>query len=285
MRFFLAILALTVTTAGCKTLKNDPSIPPNDLTIQQLRLEFSGCGAISQIGTAACYPTGQIKVVTEFPGTVSFISNKDCGIKEQVLATPPMTEIGFTGILGKLCNLIVVYSPDYPVDSSGIVKRSLQGELTFLGDEKYDIYENIAITDASILHIGFKNVIKGAFVSRQFEAPVLFKDSLDFKPKVVGSDLLQIKLWKPDGSQEFRVYPANYYSHKLKNLTLIKKMTKDWIYLTYDEPVSFISSNFSVIYGNKGKIPASFTGITRAYTAAGRTLVTKWTKGVVDWEK
>ena len=81
MGIFMAVLIALLI--GCKaTLQQDPAPLPTGITVQQARLEFQGCGLDgNDVGTTICTPGHPISIVTEFPGTVTFLATGACRVR------------------------------------------------------------------------------------------------------------------------------------------------------------------------------------------------------------
>ena len=67
---YLLFIFLFLVSCNTPQLKPDAAPAPADPLIKQARLEFSGCGYDSIVGTLACSPGQSVKVLTEFPGRV-----------------------------------------------------------------------------------------------------------------------------------------------------------------------------------------------------------------------
>jgi hypothetical protein len=284
------LLTLTLfLLAGCiPQLRPDPAPSPSDLNVNQSRLEFHGCGYRSLVGTASCYPGQAVKVVTEFEGNVTYAaSGAGCSLRDDIAATPPETSIPTPQHPpGVSCAVIVIYLPKLPNKASPIPTRSLYGEVIFQPDNSYQYKGNIGITDLETVKLTFPGNVRGAYTSRQFNAPIQFSgDTVSFRPLTRGTDLILIKMFDAAGKATQFSYTANYYSAQARKLTYSLTRNGDYVTLKLDEAVSVatIEGAQDPMFDLEFQLSADYSGIVRAYSAKGRTLVLGIKKGKVAW--
>jgi hypothetical protein len=284
----IGLISFLFLISSCTSfqLRPDPAPSPIDPNISQARLEFQGCRAEdSQIGTIACLPGDKLSIVTEFPGTVIYFSSGDkCSVRVEARATLPKTEIQLP-TFDSICPLVVYYLPDYPKASSSVYPiKGLFGEVSLQPDSKYEPFGNFSITTSEILKIQFPNAVRGAFISRQLSNPQTFEgDTLAMKPALVGLDLIQVKLWMADGSNQFKVVPGNFFSPFALQILFDPVLKPKKLEITFPEVVSIVTVNHEIHTELKLKLEPDFTGEIRAYTVQGRTLLAKYSKGVLQW--
>lgn len=276
---------------SCKTtdLKPDGAPQPSDPLVNQARLEFRGCGYLSNMGTVACAPDMEIKVITEFPGIVSYFADGEgCGVRDDIQATPPETVLPRPQMEpGVSCALTVIYLPQYPNADSPVPTRSLFGEVVFLPDAAYTFKGSMAQSELETLQIKFEGALRGAFVSRQLENPVRFTgDTLQLEPKQTGTDLILVKVWYESQPAPLQFsYTVNYYAAQARKLTYtIEPSAFQWK-VTFEEATSVVTVNNEPHIKNVVRISKKFDGIVRAYTAQGRTRVLRFRDGGLLWSK
>ena len=285
-------LYLLALLFGCTSVvfRPDQAPSPIDPAIAQARLEFHGCGKEAQIGTIACLPGQEISILTEFPGDVLYFSSgKDCSIRREVRATPPYTKIEY-GEVSSICALTIYYLPAYPGRSTEKID-GIMGEVSLQPDDTYKPTGNFNITTLETIKVAFEGILGGAYTSRQLLEPVRFEKNMIFRPIDIGNDLLQVKLWRKDGTVENQLYTANYFSPDALQLRFdierkslcFRQGLKPCLVLEFPAAVSLVTVN-GLVYNNlKIEVPVDYTGYVRAYTVKGRTVVSKFEKGVLIW--
>lgn len=273
--------------AACSTfeLRPDPAPSPIDLTISETRLEFQGCGVDSGIGTLVCLPGGKASIVTEFAGDVIYFSSgQSCSVRVETRATPPLTQLTLPAVKS-ICPLVVYYLPDYPQSSTSIYPiKGIFGEISLQPDTQWTPGKSFSLTTSEILTLKFPGAVRGAFISRQLTSPEEFTgDTLTFQAKSVGTDLIQVKLWMADGTNQFQVIAGNYFSPFSLQLRFDHVQTADALQLTFPASVSVITVNHQIFTDLSIKLPRDFTGDIRAYTVQGRTIVARFQAGELQW--
>lgn len=287
-RFLGILLALGLIVTACNTIqiRTDPDPAPVDQSIMQQRLEFSGCSVQSQIGTIACLPGDVANIVTEFAGDVIYFSAaQNCSLMQQVRATPPMTQLKLP-TANQICDVTVLYVPEYiPAGQPTTQIYGISGEVSMQPDASYTPQGNFAITVDQTLTLTFPGAQRGVFISRQTKDPVDFAgDTLTFKPVAIGTDLLQLKLFMPDGSVQKKLITGNYYSESALALLFDVQTTSKSTTLQFPPEVSVVTMT-----GKKPTsqltitVAATFTGYVRAYTVKGRTVVAYFENGALLW--
>lgn len=287
MRIPLALLFLFFNVVSCSSVsvRNDPAPSPSSSEIAQARLEFEGCNGRS-IGTTICFPDSNLFIVTEFPGEVIYFSGgAECSIRVQINATPPKTEIVLPAVKS-VCPVVVYYLPRLGVPVYSQI-WGIYGEVSLQPDNSFLPHASISLSLSEIVKFKFSNTIRGAYVSRQFESPQQFSgDTFAFKPGSIGTDLIQIKLFKDSGEEEYRLVTANYYSpYALDLLIKEKTVSNKGTILTFSDWVTAVTINGEIVNDLTVNIPKNFTGYVRSYTVKGRTSVMYFEKGVLEWTK
>jgi hypothetical protein len=273
--------------AACTTfqLRPDTAPSPIDTDISETRLEFTGCGKDLVIGGIACLPGDQPSIITEFPGDVIYFSSgASCSIRQQVRATVPVTPLVIPA-QGSICPVVVYYLPDYPQESTSQYQiKGLYGEVSMQPDTSYAVENNFALTVGSILTFQYPGAVRGAFFSRQLPTVQTFTGStLTLKGQSVGTDLLQVRLWMADGSEQHMVYPGDWFSPDALQLEFDLVPNGKQIQLQFPSAVSIVTVNHAIHTELNVNLPSNFTGIIRAYTVQGRTLVASIQNGVLLW--
>jgi len=292
---FLSLMALTslvILLPSCQTpeVRPDRSPSPADGSIDQFRLELSGCGYSSQIGMLACVPGSKAKAVTEFPGVVSMVSastTAKCSLDRTVEATPPLTEITIPKRAeGAICSVLIIYQPKFPNRASSQPIRTLLGEVTYLPDARYTPKGNVALTVFQFVELKFPKAIRGAYANRTTPDVVHFTgDTLRFQPRKQGTDLIQVVVWYEGGVQKRFVYNGNYYSPAAEKLLVKRSLVSGRIRLEFPSAVSVVMVNGKHDFDLMQELPREFTGYVRAYTAQGRTAVLYYKEGVLQWSR
>lgn len=287
------LLLITVfILVGCiPQLRPDPAVSPSDVSVNQARLEFHGCGYSSIVGTVACGPGQVIRAVTEFDGNIAYSSSgAGCSLRDNIAATPPETIIPIPQHpAGVSCAVIVLYLPklpNKPNTSTPVPLRSLYGEVIYQPDNAYPYKGNIAITDLETVKLQFPGNVRGAFTSRQFSGPIQFTgDTVTFRPQTRGTDLILIKMFDAAGKASQFAYTANYYSARALKLTYSLKMVNGYLDLKLDPAVSVVTIEGAdkPMFDLEIQLDPNYSGIIRAYTAQGRTLVLRVSKGKTLW--
>lgn len=284
-RSWLLIPLLFVVACSSFQLRPDMAPSPIDTDISETRLEFTGCGKSLVIGGIICLPGDQPSIVTEFPGDVIYFSSgATCSIRQQVRATVPLTPLVLPA-QGSICPVVVYYLPDYPQASSSKYQiKGLFGEVSVQPDATYTPQDNFALTVGNILTIQFPGAARGAFFSRQLATTQSFTgDTLTLKGLDVGTDLLQVRLWMTDGTQQHKVYPGNWFSATALQLQFDVVPSGKQIFLQFPNAVSIVTVDHKIHTELNVKLPATYTGIIRAYTVQGRTLLASIQNGVLQW--
>jgi len=292
--FMLAFLfTLFKFMTGCKNpdLAPDPYPAPADRTINQARLEFSGCGYQSIVGTVGCAPGQTVAAVTEHAGRVHLVSKgAGCDLEKTISATPPMTTIQVPSRPeGISCAVTTLYLPEYPNAPSGVSTVALFGEVVFLQDNAYPFKGNRALTTYETLTIKFEGAVRGAFATRQVDDPISFTgNTLSFFPMKQGTDFVMVKVWDAAGKVTQASYTVNYYSPSAEPIKYKKARSpaNGALILIFPAEVSVITVNHEPWFYKEWEVDPEFEGMIRAYTAKGRTLVFKIAKkGKILWVK
>lgn len=285
----MVLLALAVVfLAGCKAdLKQDPAPLPSDATVQQARLEFQGCGLNgNDVGTTICVPGQPLSIVTEFPGKITFLASGQCNFREDIAATPPYTEVNFQLPVDQICLVSAIYAPTYPANASTYPTGPIYGMAVFMPNTQYVPSGVFLITQSQQIDIKFPNAVRGAWAGDFSGGVQSFTNELRFQPVQLGFDLIQVKLWAADGSISYKVYAANYFSDLAEPLIISSAPTGfGGIKVSFPAQVSFITVNNKSQGTTSVNVAGNFTGYIRAYTVVGRTLVSYWSKGVMQWYK
>jgi hypothetical protein len=286
-RTWLLIPLLFVVACTTFQLRPDTAPSPIDQDISETRLEFTGCGKDLVIGGIACMPSDQPSIITEFPGDVIYFSSgANCSIRQQVRATVPVTPLVFPPPQGSICPVVVYYLPDYPQESTTQYQiKGLYGEVSIQPDTSYAVEDNFAVPVGNILTLQYPGAIRGAFFTRQLPTVQTFTGTtLMLKGLSVGTDLLQVRLWMADGSQQHMVYPGDWFSPDALALEfdLVPNGSKQ-ITLQFSDEVSIVTVNHVIHTELNVNLPNTFTGIIRAYTVQGRTLLASIQNGVLLW--
>lgn len=286
---FVFVIAFVEFLTGCGApkLRDDTAPSPSDITIDQARLEFHGCGYDSIIGTVACAPGQTVTAVTEYTGVITMASSGDgCSLREDIAVTPPETEIAVpTHPPGVSCAVTAIFLPTYPNGVSPLPIRALFGEVVFLADNAFPYAGNFALTTFETVNLPFPGSVRGAFTSRQFSNAVTYTGpTLSYQPLTEGTDFLFVKTWDANGVVTQRSYTANYYSPAAIQLTYQLDWQDDgtWL-LTLPDSVSVTSVLGKPNFDLKIHLPGNITGYVRSYTAQGRTLVLNFNKGYLEW--
>lgn len=284
----LLILILLLCGACSTLLREDPAASPIDTSVGEARIEFSGCGQTSQIGMIACLPGQTLSIVTEFPGDVLYFSSStkqgvDCSARQQVRATPPLTALDLTYSAISICDVTVYYLPEYPQAFNSIYTiMGLFGQVSLQPDAIYQVGGNYAITTAEVLSVKIPGALRGEYELRTLTAPFTFTgDTLAYRPVLQGMDLIQIKYWDQNNVVQHEVCTANYFSPMAIQIRFDQVGNK----LTYPSFVSIISINGKISQDSTVTLPKNFTGYVRAYTVQGRTLVSYFSGGVLQWNQ
>ena len=268
-----------VLMTGCRLpeLKPDYAPAPGSRMINQARLEFTGCGASSLVGTIACGPDKKAKAVTEFPGRIVMASSgAGCSLRKDLQATPPATEIDIPERgAGVSCAVVVLYLPTYPTDKSTVPTESLFGEVVYMPDAEYVYQGNRALTTFETMRIKLPGSVRGAFVTRQLDNPVPYTgDTLTFRPRWEGTDLILVKTWDKDNKVSKLAFTTNYYSPSAQQLTYkAEKYDDGSLVISFSDVVSIVTINGKGFFDTQAQLDPGFKGYVRAYTAQGRTLV------------
>lgn len=286
---FVFIIALLEFLTGCGApkLRTDEAPAPSDITIDQARLEFHGCGYDSIIGTVACAPGQTVSAVTEYKGIITMESSgAGCSLREDIAVTPPETLIAVpTHPPGVTCAVTAIFLPTYPNGTSPVPIRALFGEVVFMADNEFPYAGNFALTTFETVNLPFPGSVRGAFASRQFSSAVTYTGStLSYQPLTEGTDFLFIKTWDANGVLTKRSYTANYYSPAAVQLTYQLTWQKDgtWL-LELPDSISVTSIAGKPNFNLSITLPGDLTGYVRSYTAQGRTLVLNFVKGYLEW--
>jgi hypothetical protein len=286
MRLLWVLILLTC--GACASLRQDPAPSPIDPGIGQTRIEFSGCGQDSQIGMITCVPLQTVSVVTEFPGDVIFFASGtnpgvDCSIKQQIRATPPLTALNLSYSSTSSCAVTVYYLPEYPGTQSSIYPTAgLYGQVVLQPDTNFKIGGNFSLTTSELLSIKIPDAIHGEYQNRTLNAPVLFSgNTVSYRPSLNGLDVIYIKYWDLTNTAQHEVCTANYYSPMAIQLRFDQAGTK----LTFSDFVSIITVNGEIHRDYRVSLPDNFTGYVRAYTVQGRTLVSYFSGGNLQWSQ
>jgi hypothetical protein len=289
MKYVLLVLALFVTSCESPEIKPDPNPQPSSPQVNQARLEFAGCGRLSEVGTIGCRADQQVRVITEMEGTVSYFSTgAGCSLRKDVAAVVPETYIPVpkADSTTTTCAVTVLYLPKFPNKPSGVPVRSLFGEVVFFYDNAYPYKGNLAQSLAEVVRINFPNSVRGAFASRQTEGPVEYKGSqLRFEPDDTGTDLILVRTWDSQSKSTNHAYTANYYASNARALTYtIKDQGGKWL-VTFENTVSVITLEGKAFFEQAISIDKKYEGIVRAYTAQGRTRLLRFKGGKLLWTK
>jgi hypothetical protein len=288
MKKFRILIAMTLTMLiGCKAqLQQDPAPLPSDQTVQQARLEFQGCGLNgNDVGTTICVPGQPVGIVTDFPGKVTFLASGECNFREDIAATPPLTELNFQLPVSQICLVSAIYTPNYPAKPSTYATGPIYGGAVFMPNSQYVPSGIFLITQAQQIDIKFPNAVRGAWAGDFSGGVQSFTNELRFQPIQLGFDLIQVKLWAADGSVSYRVYGANYYSNLAEPLIISSQLSDSGIEVQFPAQVSFITVNNKSQGTSSVRVANNFSGYIRAYTVIGRTLVSYWQNGVMQWYK
>ena len=97
--------------------------------------------------------------------------------------------------------------------------------------------------------------------------------------------LIQVKLFMKDGTVVKHVIPGNYFSPTSISLLFDIATTSKGSTLTFPQEVSVVT-----VTGKKpssqltASLSTTFTGYVRAYTAKGRTVVSYFENGALQWQ-
>jgi hypothetical protein len=288
IRYILTLGLVFISACTSFTFRADEAPSPIDPTIDQTRIEFIGCNVADTIGTIACLPGDTLQVVTEFAGDLIYFSSGDtCSIREQIRATPPLTSIQLTPQTS-ICPIVVYYLPDYPSESDSIYTiKGIYGEISLQPDKSYTPDGNFAIAVNQTLTLTFPNAVRGSFVSRQTKENVVnfTGTTLTFQPLTLGTDLIQVKIWLADGTNQYFVIPGNYYSPYELDLLFDQTTNQKNLVLTFPTSVTAVTVNGVVSNKLVQNLALDFTGNVRAYTVQGRTRSAYFEKGVLQWSQ
>lgn len=321
----LLVLA-TLLGCNSVSLRKDSSLAPSDNSVQEARLEFNGCGKTSSIGTLLCGPADtDVGIVTEFvgdvvafsgtpPGTLQSPVPVDCSFRQELAATPPLTHISLPAFKS-ICNVTVYYLPSYPgvsATTNTVVIEGLLGQIRREPDPTVVLGGTYSITQSQLLPLIFTtDFIRGVWLSDQYpgstaSAPVtssLIKefltpntipaaqqftgDSFTYQPILLGFDLIQVKLFRADGTSQLEDILLNIYNPLALQL-LVSVSTKNpgksnaTLHLVFPNIVSFVSANGSQTQQLTWDLPLTYTGFVRAYSANGRTAVLNFNNGILE---
>lgn len=286
---FVFILALVQFLAGCKTpeVRPDQAPQPSDPLVNQARLEFEGCSQRFAVGTLGCIKGQKVEIVTEFPGLISVGSGgAGCALRVDLQATPPRTVLPAPKQQeDSSCAVAIVYTPKYPTKQSRLPIRSLFGEVIFMPNADYTYLGSVAISTFESVQVTGLGAVRGAYVSRQFADPVLFNgDSFSFRPRESGTDLILVKIWDSNGLVRQVYYTANYYSPVAQALVPVLSRIRGQMLLSFPSAVTAVTFYGVVRFGLEYDI-SNYTGIVRAYTVQGRTVVMGIERGELKWIK
>jgi hypothetical protein len=284
----LLILSLLLCGACATQLQQDPAASPIDVSVSEGRIEFNGCGQTSQLGMIACVPSQTLSIVTEFPGDVLYFSSAtnpgiNCSMRQQVRATPPLTAINLAYSTMSVCDVTVYYLPQYPATETSVYPiMGLYGQVSMQPDTSYAVGGNYLQTTAEILAIKIPGAQHGEYEIRSLNSPLTFTgDTISYRPVLQGFDLIQVKYWDQNNAIQHELFTANYFAPMAIQLRFDQAGRK----LTYPASVSIISINGSIHRTNVVTLPDNFTGYVRAYTIQGRTLVSYFSGGTLQWNQ
>lgn len=286
--FYLSCLMLGGMVA-CNSIqmRTDPSPSPVDPLVSQTRLEFAGCGKASQVGTIVCLPGQTVSIQTEFAGDVIYFSSgANCSIRQQIRAQTPRTAIPLPAVTS-ICPVTVYYLPEYLPQGQPTMKiYGILGEVSLQPDPKYEAGDSFALAVNDILHLQFAGAQRGYYIGRQVPLTEFQGDSFDFKPIRVGTDLIQVKLFYPDGTIKFKVLSGNYFSETAIDLVFDMSKTSKKLHLQFPQTVSVVTINGGKPSSNLSiDLPLTFSGYVRAYTVKGRTVVAYFEQGELVWKQ
>ena len=285
---FVFLLSCLFTACNTPELRPDYANPTQDASVQQMRLEFSGCGSLSQVGTLVCNPKETLSIITEFPGDVIFTTEKSsfCSstIHQEIPATVPETSIAFQSIKpNEICDLSVYYWPEIPGynQTPGVSVFGLYGVAWLEPDSTFQKLPS----SLEPLSQNVETRISGAksleYVTLSNPIPTsVTGDTIDTSSNSLGRELLQIKRTDTN-PPEFFVRPMNFYAdNEPTNLVFgLSTQSDGSALLTLSDAVSAVSVNGSITQNLQISLDKNFTGFVRAYTVKGRTNVIHFSQG------